>query len=601
MLPEFKFLKSHPGSWRVDGVGELTLNNNRPQVILCFSSVDQDSQTRFLKKSLPLSALIWFSVGSVWKNGKRIANSSLNTEKFTVDTSDFRDRSLPERVLINLGNGDCADVSIIPAQEFNFGGGKGNYLFLRDARYKMFKTQDKETPYLIVPDSEIFRFYYAVSSRLCNSIVMDETDKYVDWSLSERGANPKVFLKARLSRLERYIFLRSLSDDVARQNLEGIRKHIENKSAQGNQLFVSANIPFRGKTTLAVTGKRICLTQDSSSSPAIHAYFAMQLLSCSYTPSFYDPTIIYGGKEYRSDGGETSHSTGSSVENSDYSDDLDDLLEFDHVEGDSRIKKLSLLAPSNRFPAMENLNYNFLKPDGSVDSYGAKFDSDEKFNFDTIEEGGYSEQSSGGRGVGIYASEQRTSRDMDKFIDVIKIVRAINKPKGWEVDFISNTDELNSNGERLSIFPNMGKKYNWYLIKPSGSKDNRPRHAVWVQVTLPDNKKIYLVEIELRSGEYGWSTAIWIPTVEGDYLFSSDLDRLLKLTAVKNRWPKLNHKWASSKLDELSKELFARSEIGRVTHPKNILNDTDTDENLQKWAEQLTEKINVINDGLVEF
>lgn len=600
MLPKFKFFKSHPGTWRVDGAGKLTMNNNRPQVTICFSSVDQDSNTRFLQKRLPLSALMLFPRGSIWDNGKRIANSNLNTERFTIETSHFRDRSLREELRIDLGNGGCADVSIIPASGFNFGGSKGNYLFLRDARYKIFKPQDKGVTYLIIPDAEIFRFYYGVSSRLCNSIFMGETEKYVDWNLSERGVNPKLFLKTRLSRLERYVFLRSLSDDFAKKNLEDIRKHIKYKSVQGDQVFINTNIPFQGKTTLTVIGKRICLSQGSSNSPAIHAFLAMQLLSCSYTPSFYDPMIIYGGTEYGSGKEGASYSAGTAFDDLDYSDDLEEFLELDHIEGDARIKKLSLLAPSNRFPAMEGLKYSFLKPDGSVDSYGPKFDADEKSHFNTIAELGYSGEGSGGRGVGIYASEQRTSRDMDNFIDMIKIVREINKSKGWEIDFLSNTDELNSNGERLSIFPNIGKKYKWYLINPSSS-DKRPRHVAWVQVTLPDNEIMYVVEIELRPDEYGWSTAIWAPNVEGDFFTSADLNLLLKLTGIRHRWPKDGHKWSNSELDERSTELFARSKIHRVSHPQNILNDTDTNENLRKWAEQLTEKINEIKDGLVAF
>ena len=600
MLPEFKFFKNHPGIWRMDGVGQLRLIDRKPHATVCFSGVHPESlvsNNTFFQRSLPASAIVWLAVGSLWKNGRRIKDNSLESETFTVDVSKPEILNLQEKLSIPLKTNKNIEVGIIPPDAFNFGGGKGNYNFLKEGTYRVFKTGKEKTPYLIIPNSEIYRFYYGVSSRLCNSIIVGETDKYVDWNLSERGANPKIHLKTRLSRLERYVFLRALADDDAMKSFLNIRSMIESQSVQGKKVFISADFPFKKRTTLNVKGKRVCLARKTDTTPAVHAFFAMQLLKCAYTPNIEEPIVVFGGEEFKAkEGSSTGMGKGDSFD--EFLRDLEDLDEFfelDDVSADASRKRLSLLTPAARFPAMAKISCKFIKPDGNEDVYGARFARDEESALYTIGEGDYSQENSNIRGVDKSLSDHQISRDIEKFIEVMKAFRAINKSKNWKVDFLSNTDELSSSGELLSVFPSMGKRYNWYLIKQPHSNDSRPRHVVWAQVTLEDNSKIYLVEIELRSDEHGWSTAIWVPTTEKGSFEAEDLNQLLRLTAIRNRWPKLSHKWPNEKLRLSVEDLFERSIIYGMEHPSNTV--VASDGGIQAWAEQITDKVSRIVNG----
>lgn len=602
VVTEFKFFKSHPGIWRVDGVGQIDLINNKPLAKICFSGAYPDSLTSnkaFFQRSLPASSIIWLPVGSFWKNGRKIKDNTLKIERFTIDTSKSDVLNLQEKLNIDFKDSRRIETGIIHPDEFSFGGGKGNYNFLKEANYRLLETDNEKTPYIIIPNSEIYRFYYGVSSRLCNSIIVGETDKYVDWDLSERGINPKIFLKTRLSRLERYVFLRALADDDAMRSLLNIRNMIESKFVKEEKVFIDADFPFKKRTTLSVKGKRICLARATDTTPAVYAFFAMQLLSCTYAPNLGEPIVVFGGEEFRVKEGGSIKGSNSDPFDDFLSDmeDLDELFELDDVGADARNKRISLLTPSARFPAMAKISYKFIKPDGSVDAYGARFDKGEESGLYTIGEGDYSKENSNIRGVDNNISDHQTSRDIEKFIEVMKAVRSINKPKNWKVDFLSNTEELNSSGDLLSVFPNMGKRYNWYLIKQPHSNDSRPRHVVWAQITLADNRKIYLVEIELRPDEHGWSTAIWIPTTENGSLEAEDLDQLLRLTAIRNRWPKLSHKWPNEKLRLSVEDLFERSIIYGMEHPNAAT--VAADDGIRNWAEQITEKINQIKDDLV--
>ncbi|HLW07524.1 MAG TPA: hypothetical protein VKY45_08160 [Marinilabiliaceae bacterium] len=601
VLPEFKFFKSHPGIWRMDGVGQLRLIDSKPHATVCFSGLHPESlipNNTFFQRSLPASAIVWLAVGSLWKSGRRIKDNTLERETFTVDVSKPEIFNLQEKLSITLKTNKNIEVGILPPNAFNFGGGKGNYNFLKEGTYRVFKTGSEKTPYLIIPSSEIYRFYYGVSSRLCNSIIVGETDKYVDWSLSERGANPKIHLKTRLSRLERYVFLRALADDDAMKSLFNIRSMIESKSVQEKEVFIDADFPFKKRTNLSVRGKRICLVRKTDATPAVHAFFAMQILTCAYAPNIDESIVVFGNEEFRAkEGSSAGRGEGDSFD--DFlgdMEDIDELFEFGDTGADVREKRISLLTPSARFPAMASISYKFIRSDGSIDACGARFDKDEKSSQYAIGEGDSSEENSDIRGVDKNISEHQVSRDIEKFIEVMKAFSSMNKPKNWKVNFLSNTEELNSGGELLSIFPNMGKRYSWCLIKQPDSNDRRRRHVVWVQVTLEDNRKIYLVELELRPEEHGWSTAIWVPTSEKGSLEAEDLNQLLRLTAIKNRWPKLSHKWPNEKLELLVRDLFERSIIYRMEHPSNTT--VTTDGGIQTWAEQITEKIISLEDEI---
>lgn len=599
MIPPFKFFKSHPGRWRVDGISCLSMEDGkRPRVIICFSKDGEHASgsVNFFQKNLHFSAIMWFTTGSIWENGRKVSNPKIQ-KPVATDTRTSRTRILRNTLRIVTEEENGTEVDIIPVTEFSFGGGKGNYRHLMDTKYEVLKTTDEETPYIIIPHSEIYRFYLAVSTRLCNAILMDDVDRYVDLDKSIPGPSPTLVTNRRLSRVERYIFLRALSDEKAMLSMRHVRKCLEKSSYERKGNYLEATFPFKGMTNLTCAGQRICWRPATDHYPAIYALFAMQLLSCSYTPNLYDPTIVYpeakkSRKESDSSGG--SYDKGSEDEPS--QQDMDELFELGDTPADAKIRRLVLRVPSYRFPAMTDLKYSFENLDGSEDARGRWLDENEESDSNTIGEGDYSQENSGAKGVDRSAENQRTSRDMENFIKMMRVFKQKNKAKNWEVEFLSNTDELVAEGERLSSFPQMTGRYSWYLIKPEGETTPRARHAVCAQITSPNNNKIYLVEIELRPNESGWSTAVWIPSVEGGSFEVSDLNSFLKLTAIRKRWPKEGHDWGRKEWKILADELLAKSTIYGADHPHGVKEYEGKD--IQKWAEDLSNKIDSFSTGL---
>jgi hypothetical protein len=599
MLPPFKFFKSFPGQWRVDGISHLSMKDGKsPRVIVCFSRNEKHipDNINFIQKNLPFNAIMWFTIGSIWESGRKISNPKIQ-KPLTIDTRDSRQRSLnePLRILTEENNG--TEVAIIPATDFSFGGRKGNYPHLINTKYEILKTTDEETPYIIIPHSEIYRFYWGVSTRLCNSIIMDEIERYVDWGKSIKGYSPTLVTRTRLSRVERYVFLRALSDDKAMQSMRYARKCLDGSSNQKDK-YIKARFPFKGRTSLTCAGQRICLRPSTERHPAVYGLLAMQLLSCSYIPNINDPTIVEPAEEKgsrESNGPGEPYNKGAWDEA--FQQEMDELFDLGDNPADKKIRRLILREPSNRFQAMTGLKYRFENLDGSGNFKKRWVDGDDPSDCYTIAEGDYAQDNLGCKGADQSSEHQPISRDIENFIKMMGIFQEINKVKNWKVEFLSNTNELVANGVRLSSFPKITGQYKWYLIQPDG-QPLRPRHAAWAQITLPGEREnmIYLVEIELKPNEDGRSTAIWIPTTEGESLTESDLNAFLELTAVRKRWPKKWHDWGCEKRKDLADKLLEKSTIYTIDHLRGVTEYTN--EALQLWAKLITEKIEPLSKGL---
>ena len=592
MQKDFRFLKSHTGKWRVDGFGELILEDlKRPRINVYFSQYEgaRRSEPHFLTKNLPACSVLWLTIGSVWENGRKVVNPSVQ-KPVTFDTRSSRRRTLGESLLIRTGEDGSSEVGILPPYEFNLGGKQGNYLPLLGSKFEILRTTDRATPYIIIPHSEIFRFYYCPSTRLCNSILMGETNRYVDLSGSRRGTSPVLLARTDLTRDERNVFFRMLSDNYAMECLYFTRKMLDRSSIDGRERFLEALIPFKGVTNLTCAGKRVCLWRGTSDYPPVYGLFAMQILSCSYAPSIQEATVVYSGGN-RSNMDSAGSPAQQWLSHPDI-DELSEIFDFGEEPSDASIARLGLRVPSGRFPAMTKLRHQLVSSSGRSGGSGIGLGEAEHPETISIETGDYTKGSEGTVGVDMQADSQSVDRSIASFVMMLKTLRTLRPD--WDVEFIANTDELSSCGERLAVFPAMPASYRWYKVLDEATGSYRPRSAACAKVTFPSKAIALLVEIELRPKEKGWSTALWMPQ-ESEELTEKDLNALLTLTAVRKRWPKQFHEWEHEKWKKMAQKLFQRSLVYGIDHARGI-SDDNPDYSLH-WAERMVEKLSSLVEG----
>lgn len=596
----FRIFDKHPGIWRVDGIGEVYIDGSRPRVQISFSRIKDGcesephknsslctaSEQQHLTLNLPFSAIMYFTVGSIWKDGKNIGPPNLIDNPISISSNQGTNLRLKDK--LELGN---SRVDIIPSTYFSLGGMAGNYSKLKETHYQVLPILDgSQAQYLILPHSEIYRFYISVSTQLCNAVIMDDIGKYVDFKNSKPGRSPTLTTLTRLSRLERFVFLRALCDPVAMVALRHSRNIILSKRINSNLSgtktsgMLEAIFPFNGLTSLTVSGKKICLQRAGTNTPEIWAIFAMQIHSCNHPVSFHEPTIVSPetdrtARSASEKGGENGATSLAHID-----DDSIELFGVQDQPASATMRRLSLVTPSSRFPSLWDLKYKFINKDGSHDNAGYKFDERELGEHYSIDEGDYTEEGSGNSGIDQSLVDQPPSRDLTDFIKMINVLEKEAACRKWSVNYLSNTNDIVSvGGVRISSFPKMNNRYNWYLI------DSRPRQAVCVEIVMPEKTPIFMIEMELRPSESARSTAIWIPA-NGSIMNSEDLTNFLKLTAYRNRWPLNHHKWRSKKEEILAAKVLTKCKILTINH-LSCQDNEYTDEHYKKWADGIIDML----------
>jgi hypothetical protein len=600
MQPVFTYLSRHPGVWRVDGISKVYLENSKPRVRVCFAKIKYDQVDnpyknssieekgkRYINFNLPYSAILWFTIGSLWEDGKKIGGPKLGGV-VTVDTRQGITRRLNEKIEL-----DGVGYNIIPQGSFSFGGNSGSYGDLKGTNYELLPIRSgSNAQYLILPHSELYRFYIGASSRLCNAVIMGEVNKYVDFNTSTSGRSPVLITHTHLSLLERFVLLRALCEEDAMASLNYTRLSLKAErvnnvlSVNESASMIKAKFPFKGVTSLSVSGKKVCIREKTNDAPAVWAILAMQIHNCSRAVSFNDATImcstVYRNPNPR--GGDD----GVDPTKTHQPPPIDgDEVDVDDSPSDKTLRRLALLYPESRFPSVRHIDYALRNVDGTEDRSGVRMDALEENNPSSINEGDYREDSKGTKGVDMSIDEQSVGRSLSDFLCMIKILRNLCRTNGWVVTTLQNHSGIISEGERISVFPAMPKRFNWHMIK---SNPSRPRQVVCAKIKLEENKELYLIEMELREGESGRSTAVLLPLKAGSIIVR-DFNNLLKLTAYRHCWP---HK--DAKFDEreklLSEKIFSKANIDKINHLSGIK--SYTAEDLDRWAKEIFNKIDTL-------
>jgi hypothetical protein len=576
-----KRLARHPGIWRVDGVGPVE-NRGRlgTRTVVYFSGLTEEGQENPYWKSslngetlaLPIhsASLRDFKVGSIWREGKRIGGSDQIKTEFHVDVSQLRLVALDQAIDLN---GSWAST-VVPDAKFCFG---DNRSYLTHTLYVIAPVLgDRLTQWIVIPASELLRFYFGVSSRFLSGTLQGRLENYVDWARSrmENGL-PVLHLKQSLNRKEAGILAWAISSESAMAALKSAHQYLSSTHANNcivdennkRPLVIKVSFPFSDETRLRVCGKRMPIAHKANTEQ--WAVFVMEILFCAH-PLGFSGVILESDDPFERGGLEGADGGSQPPRFSPLLDDEDeDDYEVDDLPADKRLPRLVVRSFTNQFGGFDRLEFVHRRPLGNngANRQGTNVD----IPVDTLAtgDGSYDADSKGNLGISEFQNRvEQIDRDLSLFLEMLEHLRKATKERQWQIE----TRRPQSGGllqgkEHISLFPEkIGKRRSWHMVVESNG-NTRPRQVVWVEVTLgTDGRLFYLLEMELKPGESGQCT-IMVHTNNFTKLEDETFRELLILTAIQNRWIDRHNKWKETRHYIRAKALFEIIQLHRIHHP----------------------------------
>lgn len=612
----YRRLARHCGIWRVDGIGPIEDRGRLGgRAIVYFSGLTEDGlgapyktgslNGEVLSFRIHSASISAFRVGSIWRDGKRIAGPPPLPRPFRIDAGQAR--LVPLEQAIHL-NGYWAPT-VLPDRYLSFGG--SNRAHLISTLYAIVPVlDDSETQWLVVPASELLRFYVGVSSRLLSGSLQGRLEDLILWKKSRmENGYPVLHLRQRISRKEAMVLSRSVASEDAMAALLGVHQHLSvtrsnNSSlneASKRPLVIKAHFPFTDTSQLYVAGKKMPLV--SRNGDAQWAVFAMEILTCSHPAGFHG-FILESDAPFetpaRPDGAPDS---GPPRYQPLLEEDNEDELALDDLPADKRLARLVVLSFTNQFSGFEGLHVEHRRPRAEYLARQPGAQIDIAVDTLTIEDGNYAKEAEGIAGVSEFHSKiEQVDRELVQFLDMLEYFRAATENRGWRVTTRRLTDSLPQNREWVACFPaNVGKRRSWHMLTDATGK-KRPRQLVWVEVAVNNSGEYFnLFEMELKPGEKKGQCTILLHTNDFSQLDEPTYKKWLVLTAIKNRWPARHHKWPEAAHEARAKDLFAKVQAFRIHHPHPPrAKDSDDNKNQgeasrdvspKAWSEVLLEKI----------
>jgi len=587
------------GYWRVDGVGEIkNIKDDAPRATFCFSQLKNTSPENFYKNSFltnktirleySLKRIRQFKFGSVWKDGELDSQGSSLRQSFTVDTDNIKSVRLYQSFSLNEG----IINSCIPPSYFSFG---DNSKYLKDSNFMVVPVvKPLNTQYLVIPQSEIYRYYIGISDRFCNKVATGGLDQFVDFRKSKFGTDsPVLHLKMWLENPESFLLFRYLSNRSSRsainlpfQSLSSSQLRNTNERTE-IPLRIKARFPFEGKTTLTVSGKRFPLFRQGDYKTVAWAILVMSIQACNKPRGFFGESIILTGKN---SGKNRTKDGGNFGKGSKTPDPIDDELPENDLSADQRIKRNSSYTPNNGILAMNGWRPRYEKEYRDGHAISRRQESVSPIGV-TSAEGNYQEDSKDNLGESSYDSETFDfGEQFENFIQMIKLLKGLARPKGLMVDTLSRGDNESLDSEFITSFPKLrSNKLRWYLVERENGAIT-PRRVIWVEISNKNNEFVYLIEMEKKTDSESRSSIV---------LFKNDLSRIgvayfsdfLRLTAIQRGWPHTLQENKDNKSlmhKKLISELRDTYIIDKISHPKfsseNKNSEPDFSEKMSKWA-----------------
>ncbi len=585
-------LRELEGFWRVDGISEVENDNKGLKLRFVLSRLRNDYSEPYdatARLNLPSTVLKlhprWISVltiGSIWEAGKRVSKPERLDTFFEIDSTEAQ--NLPFSQATKL-RGKWTARGIAAADFLP----KNDYENLFATLYSIVPIRgDRKYEWMVVPHSEIFRFFMAVTGRIATAVLRGETEKLIDWSKNP-GSNPITISEhVRLKNTEATFFGRAQASSTFKEELFQINKKITSISTTNSltgsraALALESNFPFIGTAKLRISGVPMQLADQ----PAI---FAMEIHSCSY-PLGFSSLIVESAEAKISNGDFGGAGSGRKHYNVPDHDPDDEDDEIDDVPADAELRRREIMQNGSPFPEDAEISIEYRRTSEQTGRQASHLTEKQFAAGLTLGDGDYRTASKNMIGVNdIKDGFAPAARELKDFFEMLRKFEEIAKERSWIVRSRAINGSIPAgsvgqvNSDHLITFLPMlaSKKRSWHLVTTEEKIRTRQLACIEVESNRHTQKFFYILEIELKENDPGQCTVL-VRRKDFKQITDDSFNSLLKLTCYKNRWPDLNtDTWTKSKQRELA-DSFKKDHISqKFQHTKN----RDT------WSASLTSNI----------
>lgn len=583
-------LRKFEGFWRVDGISELQGGEKGLNLSFVLSRLRDDYSDPYsaIARVSGSSTLLvlhprWINIltiGSIWNGSKRVSKPERLGQLFEIDTTHAE--TLPFSRSKNL-NGKWTDRGIAAADFLP----QKDYENLFATLYTIVPINDKTYKWMVVPSSEIFRFFMGVSGRVVKKVLRGEAGELIDLSRATANDPVTIFERVNLKEIEAKFFGRVQANSFFKEEMLQINKRITaintKNSMTGSQaaLALEANFPFNGKASLGVSGVPMKLANDM-------AIFTMEIHSCSY-PLGFSSLVVESAGDQTSGGSTNGGGNGHKTYNVPDHDPDDEDDEIQDSPADAELQRKEIPQSSSPFPEDVKIEVEYRRSwvqsvkiagyvDETVDVEGLTFGDED-----------YRASSHNMLGVDDFKEESAPpARELLDFFRMLEGFEGFAQRNRWNVRSVAINGtipleqvEFSKKNYFLTCLPMLGsKKRTWHLVKTDDKPRTRQLACVEVE-SIRSSKFFYILEIELKDNEPGQCTVL-VRRRDFKRIANDDFNSFLKLTCYKNRWPDFeNDIWKKTKQRDLA-DFFVKTHISqKIQHPKNREN----------WCASLTSNI----------
>ena len=595
---KYSALKNLSGYWRVDGIGKVT-NVAKGEVTVHFSKLyEEHALDKKYKRSdrtgetfdfrVHSSALFDLTVGSVWKDSVKVSSPDEFQETFNVDISRAKEFKLNDLVPLE-GN---KYGTLLHESYFSLG---SNRQKLSNSCYFLVPVVSSPSiEWLIIPSSEVLRFYIGTSDRLLSAALKGTLDTWIDWKRSKASAGEVTIVeRRRLKKVEHVVIYRSLNSPYGKESLFGTHNKLKreklmaNVSGETDQMrFISSAFPFSGYSALTIKGKRLPLCFDKKDRTN-WAVFAMEIVHCGYKEALKYINIISNETKTSS----TGEGLGFPVQSGVFDDLDEDDDELTGGPSDATVRGIHETNFKTRFALQKEFYYR-RRPMLERSSPNFSYESYIEPNGYSLEEGNYESASQGILESGI--SDQASAlpeHHLLVFCETIGLILKGKEDAGWKVNFRTLDESIPVKFGKVTTFPkNCGKNYRWqWIAEPHRSK--RLRQCVIAEFfNINMRQYLYLLEMELSPTRKTRDSQVTILLRSKKYFKVTDqvLEKYLKLSVKKNRWADESHEWKYDKDTDCAEMMFSQHVTHRFTHP-NVMPSMNA--YVKQWSISLASKI----------
>lgn len=578
-------LRELKGHWRVDGISQASWNGRDIKVGIVLSELKPNVENPFSadasKPNAPTLITLnphWLSsltIGSIWNEGRLVSRPDPLPGAFRVHTSQAQVLSFNRSVKLGekyTDNG-VADPDFLDPRI---------HRELIASLYVIVPIQgNKQYQWMVIPCSEILRFYMGPTSRLIARVIQGSLETLVvDGSLD--GDTVTLNAATDLHKLEKIIFGRAYAnEDTYLAEMKEIHNRLQrinttNSNEKKNAaLSIEAKFPFEDITNLTVSGVSMNLAKGFN-----NAIFAMEILHCT-SPSGYSHLVVNRENDLGV-GGDKKVAGTSPLFVPQEEDEIDDIV-LD-TPSDARLPTKVVTRHADPFPWMDSITIENRRNQTQRDwrSEAPRILIDVEGN--AIGDGSHEGEHKGKQQVNIAVDVMPPSKELSSFIRLLPALEKALAVKKWELQTITPNKRIRTDFPNYfaTSFPSIkGGRWTWHV----------GRQLICVEIKLGPSSSDYFYILELEQSKDAHCTAL-LRTESFDRLEKDAVNDFLRATTYNNDWPMFdgkNKKNDTAKIAEYKLYKEHKMTLRKVKHPKLGNN----------WENLLLSEIKLWVEGLV--